>query len=564
MFVKANGNKAILEALGRSQAMIEFDVNGNVLHANDLFLDTMDYTLDEIRGQHHSIFADPAYTASTEYQKFWETLRSGQFFSGEYQRFARDGKEIWIHASYNPVLGMNGKPVKIIKYASDITEQKLRNADYQGQINAISKSQAVIEFDMSGQILYANENFLNTMGYSAEEIIGQHHSIFADTGYAASPEYAHFWEQLNNGVFSCGEYQRFGKDGREVWLYASYNPILNMGGRPFKVVKYASDITQDKLSNANYQGQIDAISKSQAVIEFDMSGRILYANENFLNTMGYNAEEIIGQHHSMFADPAYAASPEYTHFWEQLNRGEYSTGEYQRFGKDNREVWIQASYNPILDMSGRPFKVMKYATDITPGVQTRKKAEVMTDQMQYNMQSVAAAAEQLSASISEISHNMNRSREEVSGIVEKTRKADELMTRLQTTAQSMESVTDLIRDIAGQVNLLALNATIEAARAGEAGKGFAVVAAEVKTLATQTGAAIDSISQEIQALQLISSDVAGSAGAISESTASVNEYVTSIASAIEEQTSVTQNISELIQQTSRTVDELNTTMQGIG
>jgi methyl-accepting chemotaxis protein len=172
MFVKANGNKAILEALGRSQAMIEFDVNGNVLHANDLFLDTMDYTLDEIRGQHHSIFADPAYTASTEYQKFWETLRSGQFFSGEYQRFARDGKEIWIHASYNPVLGMNGKPVKIIKYASDITEQKLRNADYQGQINAISKSQAVIEFDMSGQILYANENFLNTMGYSAEEIIG--------------------------------------------------------------------------------------------------------------------------------------------------------------------------------------------------------------------------------------------------------------------------------------------------------------------------------------------------------------------------------------------------------
>ncbi|MCK0069693.1 methyl-accepting chemotaxis protein [Kordiimonas laminariae] len=237
--------------------------------------------------------------------------------------------------------------------------------DMEGQVNAIKKSQAVIEFNMDGTIITANENFLNAMGYSLFEVQGKHHSMFAEPAYAASAEYRAFWEKLGRGEFEAGEFKRLGKGGREVWIQASYNPIFDEEGRPFKVVKYAVDVTDQKKQSADFEGQIEAIGKSQAVIEFNMDGTIITANDNFLQTMGYALHEIQGQHHRMFADPILAASPEYAAFWEALNRGEFASGEYKRLGKGAKEVWINASYNPIMDLNGNPFKVVKYASDIT-------------------------------------------------------------------------------------------------------------------------------------------------------------------------------------------------------
>ena len=238
-------------------------------------------------------------------------------------------------------------------------------ADYAGQVAAIRKSQAVIEFDMNGIILEANENFLNALGYTLDEIKGHHHSMFVDETSRQSAEYKEFWAALNRGEYQAAEYKRLGKNGREVWIQASYNPILDQNGKPVKVVKYATDTTQQKLLNADYQGQIAAVKKSQAVIEFKMDGTVLDANEHFLHALGYTLDEIKGRHHSMFVDPAYRQSVEYTEFWAALNRGEYQAAQYMRLGKGGREVWIQASYNPILDLNGKPFKVVKYATDIT-------------------------------------------------------------------------------------------------------------------------------------------------------------------------------------------------------
>lgn len=352
-------------AISKSQAVIEFEMDGTIIQANENFLKTMGYGLDEIKGQHHKMFAEPALANSSEYQAFWQKLNRGEFESGEYKRIGKDGKEVWIQASYNPIFDLNGKPFKVVKYASDITQQKLKNADYSGQIGAISKSQAVIEFEMDGTIIQANDNFLKTMGYGLDEIKGQHHKMFAEPALANSPEYHAFWQKLNRGEFESGEYKRIGKNGKEVWIQASYNPIFNLNGEPFKVVKYASDITEQKLKNADYSGQISAISKAQAVIEFNMDGSIISANENFLSTMGYRLDEIVGKHHRMFAEPELANSPEYREFWQKLNRGEFESAEYKRIGKGGKEVWIQASYNPIFDLSGRPFKVVKYATDIT-------------------------------------------------------------------------------------------------------------------------------------------------------------------------------------------------------
>jgi len=356
---------AQFQAISKSQATIEFNMDGTIITANENFLSTMGYTLDEIKGQHHSMFAEPDFAHSTEYKDFWEKLNRGEFESGEYKRLGKEGKEVWIQASYNPILDLNGQPFKVVKYASDVTEQKLKNVDFSGQINAISMSQAVIEFNMDGTIIYANENFLTTMGYTLDEIKGQHHSLFAEPDFARSIEYKAFWEKLNRGEFESGEYKRLGKGGKEVWIQASYNPIMDLNGQPFKVVKYASDVTEQKLVNADFSGQINAIGMSQAVIEFNMDGSIITANENFLTTMGYRLDEIRGKHHSMFAEPDFARSKEYEAFWDKLNRGEFESAEYKRLGKRHKEVWIQASYNPIMDLNGAPFKVVKYATDIT-------------------------------------------------------------------------------------------------------------------------------------------------------------------------------------------------------
>ncbi len=234
-----------------------------------------------------------------------------------------------------------------------------------GMLAAIDKAQAVIEFSLDGIILTANDNFCTTMGYALEEIKGRHHSMFAEPGVAQSPEYRAFWAKLGRGEYDAGQYKRIGKGGREVWIQASYNPILDARGLPYKVVKFATDITAAKVRAADYEGQLAAVSKAQAVIEFTLEGTILTANENFCTTMGYALEEIKGRHHSIFTEPGLAQSHQYRAFWAKLGRGEYDAGQYKRIGKGGREVWIQASYNPILDVNGKPFKVVKYATDIT-------------------------------------------------------------------------------------------------------------------------------------------------------------------------------------------------------
>ena len=354
-----------IAALDKSQAVIEFTPDGRILTANENFLQTVGYSLDEIKGQHHGMFVDPAFRQSAEYRMFWERLGRGEYDAGQYKRVGKGGREIWLEASYNPILDTEGRPFKVVKYASNITEQKLRNAEFEGQLAAISKSQAVIEFTPDGKILNANENFLKTVGYSLDEIKGQHHGMFVDPAFRQSAEYRIFWERLGRGEYDAGQYKRVGKGGREIWLEASYNPILDADRKPFKVVKYAADITEQKLRNADFEGQLAAISKSQAVIEFTLDGKILNANENFLSTVGYSMDEIRGQHHGMFVDPSYRQSAEYRMFWERLGRGEFDAGQYKRIGKGGRDIWLEASYNPILNADGKPFKVVKYATDIT-------------------------------------------------------------------------------------------------------------------------------------------------------------------------------------------------------
>lgn len=255
-------------------------------------------------------------------------------------------------------------------------------SEMQGRLAALDKVQATIEFKLDGTILHANDNFLRTMGYRLDEVQGRHHSMFADPVYANSLEYRHFWDKLNRGEFDQGQYKRLGKGGKEVWIQASYNPILDMNGKPCKVIKFATDITAAKERAADFEGQLAAISKAQAVIEFSLDGRIQSANTNFLSTLGYSLEEIKGQHHSMFVDPAQRNSVEYRQFWEKLGRGEYDAAQYKRVGRGGKEIWIQAAYNPIMDMNGKPVKVVKYATDITAEINANRMLREAVEQAQ--------------------------------------------------------------------------------------------------------------------------------------------------------------------------------------
>jgi PAS domain S-box-containing protein len=386
----------VLTAINSTLASIEFDTQGHVLTANPTFLQAMGYTLEEIKGQHHRIFADSSFAQSEAYAAFWNDLNQGKTHTGEMKRVAKSGKEVWFSASYTPVLNEEGKLIKIIKFAQDITEQKFLALDHQCHLDAISKSNATIEFDLDGHILHANSTFLKLMGYEETEIIGHHHRMFITEREHQSEEYARFWEVLRLGEFVTGEFQRVDKHGNPVWIKGSYNAILDPNGQPYKVVKYAQDTTAAKLMELESQRQAEelraqeeelrqnmeelnsvqeeierkallmeaqaaAINSTMATIEFDLKGTILMANSNFLQLMGYQMEEVSQQSHALFVGKEYARSEDYARFWEELRSGKPQVGKVKRITKDGKAVWLNASYTPVFDRDHQPVKILKLA-----------------------------------------------------------------------------------------------------------------------------------------------------------------------------------------------------------
>jgi len=292
----------ILSALNRSNATIEFQLDGTIITANENFLNAMGYTLEEVKGQHHSMFVEPQEKASSEYKDFWAALSRGEFQAREFKRVGKGGKEVWIEASYNPILGKNNKPYKVVKFASDVTAKKMAYADLNGTVQAIDRSQAVISFNMDGTIIHANENFLKVMGYTLDEVKGKHHSMFAEPEFAASQEYKNFWKDLNDGNFQAAQYKRIGKGGKEVWIEASYNPILDMNGKPFKVTKFATDLTPRKQENAaladdfenNVQSLVQAVASSSTEMQATAENLAAAAEETSSqsNTVAAATEEL--------------------------------------------------------------------------------------------------------------------------------------------------------------------------------------------------------------------------------------------------------------------------------
>ena len=483
------------------------DLKGDIVTVNDKFIEVSKYSRDELIGKPHNTTRHPDMPKEV-FKELWSTIGRGRPFRGVIKNRAKDGNPYYVDAVIMPILGENGKPKKYLGVRYDITAAEIERQAMRGLFGAIDSSYAYIEFDTAGNVLLANKNFLDTLGYQLDEIKGKHHRLFVEKSFESSPAYAQFWADLNAGKAFNDVFKRISKSGKEVWIQAVYAPVKDEVGRVFKVVKLATDVTEQRLKSADFEGQLAAISKAQAVIEFSMDGKILTANENFLNTLGYSLQEVRGQHHSMFVDPVSRQSAEYRMFWDKLGRGEYDAAQYKRIARGGREIWIQASYNPILDLNGKPFKVVKYATDVTAQVLAAQtlQAAVRETQEAVNaakdndlskripLEGKTGEIEQLCSGVNGLLDSMsgivaniidssneiaNAAREIATGNTDLSQRTEEQASSLEETAASLEELTSTVKqnaDNAKQANQLASSASEVAI------KGGSVVTQVVRTM----------------------------------------------------------------------------------